>query len=183
MSIPQMTPDEIYQIFLSRISKTNLLYDTLTDDSSIEMSNTIYFKYYFDISTAIEATLRGITFSICKNNRYLKYLSEPESDSKAFFLCYDEMKALIELEKAFIKIDKKEFEKNYCKIISPLKGYAIASTFKNDGSFKDNYNNARNTRNTLAHGLKSHMTVSFDNTTIENFLYTLYILLNYYKTL
>lgn len=181
MSIPQMTPDEIYHTFISRISKTNLLYDTLTEDSSIEMSNTIYFKYYFDISTAIEATLRGITYLVCKNNKYLKFLSQPDSDSKAFFLRYDEMKALIELDNAFIHISKEEFINRYSIKISPLKSYTIKSTFKNDGTFMDNYNRARTTRNTLAHGLKAHMAVGFDNETIENFIYVLYILLSYYK--
>ena len=178
-----MMPDEIYQIFISRIDKTNLLYETLDDDSSIEISNTIYFKYYFDISTAIEATLRGITYSVCKDNKYLEFLSKPDSDSKAFFLRYEEVKALVELDKAFIGINKQEFNSKYCSMISPLKNYTIKSTFKNDGTFIENYNKARTTRNALAHGLKSHMTVSFDKSTIENFTYVLYILLSYYKSI
>ena len=181
MIISQMMPDDIYSVFVSRISKTNLLYDLLTDDSPIEMSNAIYFKYYFDISTAIEATLRGITFEVCSDNRYLEFLAQPDSSSKAFFLKYGELKALVPLDSLFDSIKKEEFNKKFCANFSPLTKHIIKCSFKNDGTFKDIYNRVRDIRNALAHGLNSNNIVSFENSIIEEYIYVLYILLTYYK--
>lgn len=180
MAVLQMMPNEIYSVFISRIGKTNLLYNLLTDDSPIEMSNAIYFKYYFDMSTAIEAVLRGITYVACKDNNYLKFLAHPDSDSKAFFLKYEEVKSLVSLESLFDGINKADFCDKYCSKISPLSKYTVKNTFKNDGTFADVYTRVRKVRNALAHGLNAHSQVSFENSVIEDYCYVLYLLLAYY---
>ena len=49
MTVLQMTPDDIYKIFITRITKTNSLFDSLSKKSEmeLELANTLYFKYYF----------------------------------------------------------------------------------------------------------------------------------------
>lgn len=81
MSFSQMTPDEIYKLFISRITNTNLLFNSITNETTMELSNTIYFKYYFDISTAIEATIRGITFIEGQKHQYIAHIAKPSCDS------------------------------------------------------------------------------------------------------
>ena len=183
MSITQMMPEDIYYVFIARINRTNLLYNTLDEDSLVELYNTLYFKYYFDISTAIESVIRGITYVECKNNKYLTYLAEPESDSKAYFLKYEEIKVLIDLNKIFSLANKAEFESNYCRKVAALKSYTVTKSFKNDGTFSEIYTSIRRTRNALAHGLKAATTVDFDTSTTESYLYVLYLLSVYYKSI
>ena len=60
MKIPQLNPSDIYSHLTNRLSITNNLFEKLDTDSPVDLSNIIYFKYYFDISTAIEAIIRGI---------------------------------------------------------------------------------------------------------------------------
>ncbi len=180
MSVSQMTPDEIYSNFMSRIIKTNMLYAMLTDESSIELTNTIYFKYYFDISTAIEAAIRGITFEESKKNSYIKYLAEPASKTKSFFIYYEELKALIEYNNIYNKVNENDFIKQYINKILALKQGASTKKFKNLADFKENYEKVRNTRNLLAHGL-APTSVEYNKDTLESFLFVLYVLLNYYR--
>lgn len=179
-----MKPDEIYKAFINRINKTNMLYDSLPKDSStIEMHNTIYFKYYFDISTSIEAVIRGITSTKGKDNTYIEYLAKPSDESIAYFKKYDEIKALCQLDNLFKELNSNYFKDNYQDKVSILRvNSSISLSFKNDGSFIDIYNKVRKTRNTLAHGLMAN-DVDYDDETLKLFLYVLYILLNYYKSI
>ena len=64
--ISQLSPDEISNILLRRLSSTNDLYSRRNIDD-IEQEKVIFFKYYFDFSSAIESCFRGIVFEYSKN--------------------------------------------------------------------------------------------------------------------
>lgn len=180
MSFSQMTPDEIYKLFISRITNTNLLFNSITNETTMELSNTIYFKYYFDISTAIEATIRGITFIEGQKHQYIAHIAKPSCDSIAYFKDYEEVKALCGVDNLFRNLNKRKFEDEYFKKITALKDYPISVSFTQDGNFSGLYTMVRKTRNKLAHGLKSD-TVDFDCKTIESFLFVFYVLHSHYS--
>lgn len=178
-----MKPNEIYRVFINRINKTNLLYDSLSEDSPIEMVNTLYFKYYFDISTAIEAVIRGITDTKGKENAYIEFLAKPSDESIAYFKKYDEIKVLCPLDHLFRSLNPSTFKDHYQNKVSILKNKSLTfPSFLNDGSFCDIYNKIRKTRNSLAHGLVANG-VDYDDETLVLFLYVLYILHVYYESI
>lgn len=179
-----MMPDDIYTVFFSRIEKTNLLFKLLDEDSPIEMTNSIYFKYYFDISTAIEAIIRGIAFEESKLHSYVKYTSEANSESKSYFVHYDELKALIkDINNLYSNISESDFKLSICDKLEILRNYRITKKFINDGTFKIDYESVRRTRNTLAHGLIGINSVDYTKEQLESFLFVLYLLITYYKGL
>ena len=180
MSVLQMSPEEIYRVFITRISKTNLLFNTLTEDTSLELCNTIYFKYYFDITTAIEATIRGITFVEGDKHRYIEHIAKPSSDSIAYFKDYEEVKALCGIDNLFLGLDKLKFESDFFNKLAALNGRSISMSFVNDGTFSERYTKVRKTRNILAHGLKAE-SVDYDTNTIESFLFVFFVLHSYYS--
>lgn len=182
MSVLQMTPDEIYKLFISRIEKTNLLYSCVKnniDQDTVEWENTLYFKYYFDVSTAIEATTRGITFIEGKKHQYITHIAKPSSDFIAYFKDYDEIKALCGLDKLFNDLREEKFKTAYFSKLTILDNRSISMSFHNDGHFADLYKMVRKTRNTLAHGLKSD-SVDYGHKTLESFLFVFFVLHSYY---
>lgn len=174
-----MKPLDIYNAFVSRVEKTNMLYQAVTDDSPIEMLSTIYFKYYFDISTAIEATIRGIEFERCRDDSYINYLVKPELD-KSFFLAYEELEKLIDMQMIYSIVNDEEFKENFCSKIFILADYTIHIPFKNEDELQNMYKKIKKTRNALAHGLLLQ-SVDFDRNTLEMFLIIFYLLVSYYK--
>ena len=182
MTVLQMTPDDIYKIFITRITKTNSLFDSLSKKSEmeLELANTLYFKYYFDISTAIEATIRGITFVEGEKHKYIAHIAKPGDDCIAYFKDYEEVKSLCGLDNLFKNLEKQKFENNFFNKIAVLKGHAVSVSCVNDGSFSDLYKYVRKTRNALAHGLKAD-SIEYDYKTIESFLYVFFILHSYYS--
>ena len=182
MTILQMTPDDIYKIFITRIKETNSLFDSLSDKSEmeLELANTLYFKYYFDISTAIEATIRGITFVEGEKHKYIAHIAKPGDDCIAYFKDYEEVKVLCGLDNLFKNLKKQKFETDFFNKIAVLKGRAVSVSFVNDGGFSDLYKSVRRTRNALAHGLKAD-SIEYDYKTIESFLFVFFILHSYYS--
>lgn len=183
MTITQMIPEDIYRSFIFRIENTNRLYEKLDDESEMELINTIFFKYYFDISTAIEAILRGVAFEESKKHKYIVYLAEPSSDRKSFFINYEELKHLVNIDTLFLCLDEKEFENDFFKKVSALSSRTISKRFVKDGTFKYEFEKIRKVRNTLAHGLTSTSSVDYSPEMLESFIYVLYLLNNYYKKL
>lgn len=175
-----MKPNEIYSTFISRINKTNMLFENLTSDSSVEIMNTVYFKYYFDISATIEAIIRGITFAESKKHKYIGHIAQPESDKIGYFKDYEEIKALCGINKLFDSLNKTTFQRDFCEKIAPLQKFKTTKTFINDGLFCDDYCRVRKTRNILAHGLAATNTIEFNPTMLESFLYVLFVLYSFY---
>lgn len=146
------------------------------------MSNSIYFKYYFDISTAIEAIIRGIAAEESKKHPYIKYVTQADSDSKAYFIKYEELKALIiAVENLYQGSNEEEFKTKICNKVDSLKGYRLTKKIINNGAFKNDYESVRKTRNILAHGLTGVSSVDYSNTQLESFLFICYLLFNYYE--
>lgn len=180
MNILQLAPNEIYKLFISRVTSTNLLFASITNETTVELSNTIYFKYYFDISTAIEATIRGITFIEGKKHQYIAHIAKPSCDSISYFKDYEEVKALCGLSNLFRNLSKEKFETEFFNVIEALKDHFVSVSFVNDGKFSELYTTVRKTRNTLAHGLKFD-TIEFDYKTIEAFLFVFFVLHSHYS--
>ena len=176
-----MSPSDIYNAFISRIDKTNILFEMLTYDSLFELSNKVLFKYYFDISTAIEAITRGITFSASKKHKYFARLAQPDSDKVAYFKEYEDIKALCGIDELYAGLNKSEFQTKFCNKVFAMKDYKISKSFINDGLFRDEYISVRKARNTLAHGLVATDTIEYSKSVLESFLYILYLLYSYYK--
>lgn len=182
MKIEQLKADDIYLILMNRLSKTNKLYDMINDDSPMDLCNIIYFKYYFDISTAIEAIIRGIIIEASKKFAYIEYLAQPYSSQKSCFVPYEELKKLIKIELLYENLSLNDFKDNFYDKVSALsKVKRISKSFKNDGTFKEYYHAIRSTRNTLAHGLSAMQSIDYSPAMLENFLYVLYLLFNYYN--
>ena len=64
----QVMPDDLYCILESRLKTSNSLF-LKCDQDDVYQANALFFKYYFDISSAIESCLRGIVFEYSKDNR------------------------------------------------------------------------------------------------------------------
>lgn len=184
MKIEQLKPDDIYLHLTNRLSKTNKLFEMLDGDSPMDLCNIIFFKYYFDISTAIEAIIRGIIIEESKKNTYIEYLAEPYSSNKACLIKYEELKKLIKIESLYENIEINDFKTNfYDKIVALDSLKRITKSFKNDGTFKEDYHAVRSTRNILAHGLAAMQSIDYSPTMLETFLYVQYLLFNYYSLL
>lgn len=183
MKIEQLKPEEIYLLLINRLLKTNKLFEMLDDDSPIDLCNIIYFKYYFDISTAIEAIIRGIMIEESRKFPYIAYLAKPFSSNKACLIKYDELKNLIKIESLYDNIEKNDFKTNFYDKIVALRLKRITKSFKNDGTFKEDYHAVRSTRNILAHGLSAMQSIDYSSTMLETFIYVLYLLFNYYNSL
>ena len=183
MKIPQLNPSDIYSHLTNRLSITNNLFEKLDTDSPVDLSNIIYFKYYFDISTAIEAIIRGIIIEESKKNAYIEYLAEPYSSNKACLIKYDELKTLVPIESLYKSTSINDFEDNFYNQIIALKRRRITKNFQNDGTFKEDYYTVRKTRNALAHGLTAMQSIDYGPTMLETFLYVLYLLFKYYNSL
>lgn len=182
MTVLQMSPEEIYKLFINRIEKTNSLFESLLNKSEmeLELSNTLYFKYYFDISTAIEATIRGITFIEGEKHKYIAHIAKPSENNISFFKDYEEVKALCGLDELFENLDKQKFEADFFNKIAVLNGQVASVSFVNDGSFSYLYKFVRKTRNALAHGLKAD-SIEYNCKTTESFLFIFFVLHSYYS--
>lgn len=182
MAISQMTPDEIYANFLSRIEKTNMVFNLLDENSLLESENVVYFKYYFDFSTTIETIIKGIAFEESKKHPYIRYALEKEK--KMFFFSYEELNAIIIDENLLYEnSNESEFKTKFFDVVAKLKNQRITKRFFNDGNFKSDYELVKKTRNILAHGLAGYFTVEFTTSQLETFSYVCYLLFNYYSHL
>ena len=180
MICSQISAEEIYNAFIYRIEKTNMLFRLLKDDSLVELSNAIFFKYYFDISTAIEAILRGIAFEEAKFNHIIEYYAKPNETDKSYFLSIDELKALVKSEHIFKRPNQEDFLNRLLSKIPALGKHNISKSLSSLEEFYEDYKNVRKTRNILAHGL-IQKDVDYSNNMLESFLYVMYVLLCYYE--
>ena len=74
-----LTPTEIDELLINRLTKTIDLYKKL-DTTETEIYNTIYFKLYFDVSTAIENTISNILYIKYGNDDFIYQKSKIKRD-------------------------------------------------------------------------------------------------------
>lgn len=80
--------EHIKLLLENRLNNTLKLFNEL-DMSDTEIYNTIYFKLYFDFSTAIEATITNIMYERYENDRFILSKSKISSDAVSRYLPKD----------------------------------------------------------------------------------------------
>jgi len=180
----ELTPDEIADLLKKRISRTNILFQKI-DASSIEETKTVYFKYYFDFSTAIEATILNIINLKYGIDKFacVKIGINNQSVSK-----YYQKEDILNLLDGFGEnITWKEYKDTFMGLCSAFKDseYTRFNDMKlisEIEAFPSFYAVSRNTRNILAHGLLEQ-NVKYDNNMLEKFMLSYFILHLFHKTL
>ncbi len=178
----QLNSSEILDHLKQRLEKTNYLYKKMNEDD-VEYENVIFFKYFFDLSTVIESTIRGIVYEQVRLSifpKYLLYVGEPSSDRKAFMVNFEELDALLDA-KFTVTYILEDFE-IYKQHIIALENYHYNFTI--DRSIViEKYKRIRKIRNHLAHGLLSTTTIDFTKETLSDFVFIFYYLHKYYITI
>ena len=177
----KIPPEEIYDILKRRLMTTNALWGK-KDPDDIEQERVLFFKYYFDISSAIEACLRGILFVYENADKYgktIKAFGKPHDLSVAFLLRPDDFTAVTNEQEIMENANLDDYN-NYLRMISMFNNrderpfdYLVLNEL---------YTKVRNTRNKLAHGIKAmDENVDFSSSLLADFMYVFYLTHNYYK--
>lgn len=185
MSISQLSPKEIKEILIKRLTSTNEVWKKRDTDSP-EQEKVIFFKYYFDFSSAIESCLRNIVFVYAKNADFggcIKVFAEPESSKKAYFLNCEEFCAIVNIDKISEKFLKKDFITFCNDLIPDMKISNLPCNFSYCQQIKEKYNKIRSVRNTIAHGLKAFevTTIEYSQSQLLEFIHIFYLLFDYYN--
>lgn len=182
MAVDQKTPEQIMNLLSNRINATNSIWE-LTDDKTFDQEKLLYFKYYMDLSVAIEATLRGIAFEYAKDEIFgitINEFVEPGNSGKSFFLDENKIRAVTRDDKLFSDIDESNFLK-YKTLIPMLDKEKVVKFGDKEESF-NKIKQIRTERNTLAHGLEAR-NVNYTKTRLLDFMYVFYLLHNYYESI
>ena len=172
-----LTPTEIDELLINRLTKTIDLYKKL-DTTETEIYNTIYFKLYFDVSTAIENTISNILYIKYGNDDFIYQKSKIGSESVSKYLPKDEIKLLVQTFGDTITVAEIQ---NHFVI---LKDIVKDSFYRNLGiekrlyeveDFNSFYTQSRDIRNKLAHGL-TLTNVDFSAKMLFKFLASYYVL-------
>ena len=172
-----LTPKEIDQLLTNRLTKTIDLYKKL-DTTQIEVYNTIYFKLYFDVSTAIENTISNILYIKYGNDDFIYYKSKIGSDSISKYLPKDEIKLLVQNFGDTIKVGDVQ---NHFVILQDIVKDSFYRTLGVDKKlydveeFNSFYTQSRDVRNKLAHGL-TLTNVDFSAKMLFKFLSSYFVL-------
>ena len=171
--ISQLSPDEISSILLRRLSPTNDLYFRRNIDD-IEQEKVIFFKYYFDFSSAIEYCLRGIVFEYSKKplvGGCIDVFAQPASTLKPYFLRVEEFVAIVNEKEILEGTNNTDFlllVKKYLKNMEPNLSNCSFDDFE---ITKEKYKQIRKVRNTIAHGLSAlEANIEYSQTQLFDFV-------------
>lgn len=184
--IPQYDPDQIIEFLRQRVTSTNNLWEK-RDEDDIEQEKILFFKYYFDYSSAIEATLRSLVDQYCRHSllgKSLKIFSQSTSSSVPFFLTSEEFASVT--NETDILADASQTQLDiYLNDVCFMSKASSSERMKNFNDYellKQTYAEIRRVRNILAHGIRSMGdNVDFSKTTLSKFIYVFYLTHNYYK--
>lgn len=179
-----LTPDKIDELLDNRLNTTLKLYADL-DMSDIEIYNVVYFRLYFDFSTAIESTIYNILYQKYGSDDFILKLSKINSQAISKYLHNDDMKLLIKDFGSDIKIEDIKNRFNYMDAIfktSFYKTLGLERKLYDVEAFNSFYSKSRTERNKLAHGL-TLVNVDFSNKMLFNFLSSYYVLAKYYRSI
>ncbi|HOI46997.1 MAG TPA: hypothetical protein PLR26_04630 [Bacilli bacterium] len=186
-TITQMTFKEIITVFNNRVEKTNVLKKELEKNGGIITGNIdieiqVYFKYYFDIYTTVERTIRCIVFEMAKKHKLINYYGDPSNFNKPYLVSKEELESIIDNKGITLIIpSNSSFRRvlaNRIEIISPTRKQL---NILNEIDFYEKYDKLRKDRNQLAHGLESTSNVEFSESRLQDNLSVLYYLLHFYK--
>lgn len=178
---------EIVNLFNDRILKTNNLVNVVlgcVKELNVEIETQLYFKYYFDVFTTLERTIRSIAQVKSENDQYIEYLSKGADKSKPFLVPVQELKAMIH-PYSIVPSDKyiDEIENLIFSKVVIYRKKANHNLIKNEDMFYEKYNELRNARNNLSHGLDALNNVEFTNAKLTDHLNVLYLVLMKYAEL
>lgn len=180
---PELTPNDIISHLKSRLEKTNLLFGKI-DADSIDETKTVFFRYYFDFSTAIEATIKNIVILKYGNDNFLAKKIDITNNGKSKYYDADD---IVPLLSEFDEIDQCEINSDmFSGLCSALAEMDISNKLndfvKNLETFKTSYKNSRRIRNQIAHGL-TEQNVKYDKSTLLQFASSYFVLHCYYELL
>ncbi|MEE3431423.1 MAG: hypothetical protein VZR78_01590 [Candidatus Enteromonas sp.] len=190
-AVRQLSSSEILSVLTSRLARTNSLNSAAKAHCSsdeIELEKMLFTQYFFDFSTAIESTLRGIVFEAMRGesfSRYWTYLARQDEQSKPFFLKIEDIKAITGLE--FLTYDRAEllndFNARFKCLADPIKSRSGFPPIPDDEEeFKSQYSAIKKDRNSVAHSLTIE-NVSFNADRLFDFCSIFFLLFRFYEKL
>lgn len=178
-----MTPVQLRSALFNRLKTTQNMFDSIetTREDNIELVKIIYFKYYFDFSTAIENSITQIMS--CKyTDPFSVKKMKIDDRSTSNYINSDEIKLLIdEIDDSITVNTIKNFYSGYIKIIKDGFYNSIGKDKKIEEyeKFTSYYKSSRDTRNKIAHGLLNE-NVKYDNTMLFKFMLSFYTIHQYH---
>jgi len=174
-----LTPDKIKSTLFERLQKTQKVFDSINVDreENLDVVQSVYFKYYFDFSTAIEATITSI-MAIKYPDEFAQKKMKITDMSCSNYLNPDEIKYLINTDSLNDTIcDLKSFFSGCVSIIKDgfYSQIGLEKKINDYESFLSFYKTSRDTRNKIAHGLTNEQ-VRYDNTLLIKFMLSFYVL-------
>lgn len=184
----QLKPEEIKRLLFDRLAKDNKAYikikETLKNSEEYEeyFKEIMYFKYYFDFSSAIEEINRNILYCKYKDDSYSLETQRIEQPKKPMFIKPEHEVLLINnhCENKTIG-DIKDFY--YKTMVLPDNFYKrinINKKIYEYEKFASFYGTSENTRNMIAHGLKLQ-NVKYDDSTLFKFMMSFYTIYIFYE--
>ncbi len=180
----RLSVENIENLLHNRLKNTLKLSEEL-DMSDTEIYNIIYFRLYFDFSTAIESTIANIMYEKYENDKFILSKSKISSDAVSRYIPKDEIALLVGDFGQDITVN------NIRNSFSVLNGFIKDSFFQNLGNekkiydveaFNSFYTQSRDVRNKLAHGLVME-NVKFDNHMLFKFMASYYVLIKFYESI
>lgn len=185
--ISSLSYGDLRKEFVYRVKKTNLLKRSVETSEkkitgNLDLEIQIYFKYYFDVYTAIERTVRSIAHTLSSKSKYIFYHSQASLSTKPYLISVDELKGLLERKPILTAVlTSSNFLKTIAKSVDIIEERKKVYNILNEEDFFEKYNQLRTDRNNLAHGLESTNTVDFSEGRLLNNLNVFYVLLNFHK--
>ena len=176
--------ESIKSLLANRLSNTLKLSEEL-DMTDTEIYNIIYFRLYFDLSTAIEATVANIMYEKYGEDAFVMTKAKISSDAVSRYLPKNEILLLVgdfgqdisvgDVQRNFAVFNGFIKESFYLNLGTSKKLYEVEA-------FSSFYTSSRDVRNKLAHGLVME-NVNFDNKMLFNFMASYYVLIKFYESL
>ncbi len=180
-----LTPTDIERKLNDRLNVALRLYQTLNTDEDTEIYNIIYFKLYFDFSTAIERTIHDIMVTKYGNDDFIVQKAKIDSRSVSNYLSRDEIKLLIKDFGSEITVNDIKNRFDFLGDIVPESHYlrlGLDRKVLEIETYTSVYSASKNTRNKIAHGLTLEQ-VEYNQKMLFNFMVSYYVLIEFYKTL
>lgn len=180
----RLTAENIERLLQERLKKTVDMSKSL-DMSDTDSYNIIYFRLYFDFSTAIESTIGNILYLKYEDDAFIFRKSKIDSEVVSKYIPKDEIKLLLKDYEYTITVQevKEQFLELNCLIKeSFFMNLGLTKRLDEVEEFNSFYSKSRDTRNKLAHGLVLE-NVNFDNNTLFKFMASYCVVKKYYETI